>query len=308
MKRAGIVLCGGLSRRMGRPKALLPWFGRSMVEHVLASLVPAVDECIVVTSEGIPLDSLALDARIVVDREPDRGPLAGIRDGLAAARADCAFVTSCDVPFLTGVHIERLFEEASAEAELRAVAPVADGFVQVLGAVYPACAWRVADDLLAQGFSSPTALLERIGFARFAPDRRERGELAPWAGFNTPEAYLALARHREPAAIAIVDWEGTRRTVAIGRLADVLESASPASRASHGSPTERLARGELHVVLVEGALPPAADPGLPIGPGERVSVFEAPRAGVRGTPSEAGKRSTPEQRGVRDVETRGEPS
>ena len=40
MKRAGIVLCGGRSQRMGRPKALLPWFGRSLIEHTVATLAP----------------------------------------------------------------------------------------------------------------------------------------------------------------------------------------------------------------------------------------------------------------------------
>ena len=32
MSRAGIVLCGGRSSRMGRAKAWLPWFGGALVE------------------------------------------------------------------------------------------------------------------------------------------------------------------------------------------------------------------------------------------------------------------------------------
>ena len=74
MRRAGIVLCGGRSSRMGRAKAWLPWFGRPMIEHVVDCLLPAVDEVVVVTSAE--LDLPPRPARVVSDRMPERGPLA----------------------------------------------------------------------------------------------------------------------------------------------------------------------------------------------------------------------------------------
>ena len=294
MKRAAIVLCGGQSRRMGRPKALLPWFGRTMIEHVLATLEGCVDERIVVTSEALSLGALALAARIVVDREPARGPLAALRDGLEATTAEQVFVTACDSPFLTVEHVEALFDRARTGSG--AAAPVDEGIVQVLSAVYPGGAGREAAALLAAGISSPTALLERIGFDAVGRDAsgsaHARPGAAPWTGFNTPEAYLALARRRDPAATALVEWrredaiggaetdvgrDGARAiglgTVPIGRLDEVLERAVP--------PDERLANGTLRVVLAEGELAPDADGGLPIGPGEIVRVHESPRCGSR---------------------------
>ena len=283
------MLCGGLSRRMGRPKALLPWFGRTLVEHVVAVLAPCVDEILVVTSSDLPLAALALDAQIVVDRERERGPLAALRDGLAAARAELAFVTSSDAPFLTSEHVDRLFEHALAGS--RAAAPVADGFLQVLSAVYPCRTWRDADALLAEGRASPAALLERIGFVSVENDAHDG--VRAWTGCNTPDEYLALARHRDPEATAVVEWRverrtaaskgvvsgepgPIRRTVAIGRLGEVLQRAAPP-----GFPIEaRLASGVLRVLLAEGELAPGVDPGLPIGPGERVVVQEGPFEGA----------------------------
>lgn len=273
MKRAGIVLCGGLSRRMGRPKALLPWFGRTMIEHVVASLAPCVDELLVVTSRDVLLPPLVPAARIVFDREPGRGPLAALRDGLAAARSELAFVTASDAPFLDAAYVTGLFEQA--EGQGGAAAPTAGGHLQVLSAVYPCRAWRTADGVLSEGKESPWALLERLGVRSDANGTSD--EVGPWTGFNTPDEYLALARRRDPAATAVVEWRGAR-AVAIGRLGEVLRAATPPGASfDDGSATSGL-----RVRLAETELSIEADAELPIGPGDRVVVAEAPLAGPSG--------------------------
>ncbi len=276
------MLCGGRSQRMGRPKALLPWFGHSLIEHVVERLAPCVDEVLVVRSSGLGLPA-SLDARVVVDREPERGPLAALRDGLAAARAELAFVTSVDAPFLSPGHIAALFAEA--EGHGRATAARADGFLQVLSAVYPCLAWREADTLLIAGIASPTAFLERLGFVALATEPADG--IAPWTGFNTPAEYLELARRQDPRATAVVEWrsgasqgsgarsgEPIRRTVAIGLLGDVLRAAAPVGTSLDGA----RAAGRLSVSLGEGELPQDFDLGLPVGPGELVVVQEGAHA------------------------------
>lgn len=282
MKRAGIVLCGGRSQRMGRPKALLPWFGRSMIEHVVGLLAPCVDEVLVVTSSGLTLPA-SLAARIVVDREPARGPLAALRDGLAAARTERAFVTSADAPFLSSDHVAALF--ADSERHGRAAVVRADGFFQALSAVYPCAAGREADALLAAGIASPTALLERLHAVVREPDPAD--DIASWTGFNTPAEYLALARRQDPRAEASVEWSrqesperspsergrggaNTRRLVAIGSLGEVLRAAAPAGASVEAAH----AAGRLSVVLSGDELGTGFDLGLPVGPGERVVVRE----------------------------------
>ena len=48
-----LVLAGGASRRMGRSKALLPFGGRTIIEHLIANLAPAFAEILV--SANAPL-------------------------------------------------------------------------------------------------------------------------------------------------------------------------------------------------------------------------------------------------------------
>src|SRR5262245_51158105 len=94
----GIVLAGGRSTRMGEDKALLDWEGVPLVVHVCEQVRRAVDgPLVVVAAEGQALPGLD-GSEVVTDLEPDRGPLEGLRTGLAALapRADVAFVTSVD--------------------------------------------------------------------------------------------------------------------------------------------------------------------------------------------------------------------
>ncbi|HKK52416.1 MAG TPA: molybdenum cofactor guanylyltransferase [Myxococcota bacterium] len=288
--RAGIVLCGGRSSRMGRPKAWLPWFGPTLIEHVLSQLRPVVDELIVVRSAVLELPPLGRDVRVVTDREPDRGPLAGLREGLSAARADLAFVTSTDAPFVTPEHVARLLD---LEAP---VAPVAEGRTQVLSAVYPCSAWKEAADLLEQGIARPLALLERVGYAPLdlgeraggAEDRRggdpdivRRSSPPAWRGFNTPTEYLDCARLVDPGAQAEVELLGRAAlgveerclSVPIGTLSEVLARIPSRVRLVEGG---RVATA--HLVSLGGrAL--VRDGGLPVGPGERVSVLDSQAGG-----------------------------
>lgn len=269
MRRVAIVLCGGLSSRMGRPKAWLPWFGRTMVEHVVQRLRGAAEEIVVVTSRE--LDLPPLEARVIRDREPERGPLAGLRDGLAAAEGDFAFVTATDAPFLSASHVSSLLDRAAP------VAPRAAGHVQVLSAVYPTTAWKEADALLERGRGRPLELLERLGFD--AIDWEPGAEPAPWEGFNTPSEYLSLARRTRPDAVAMVEVLGrsaldlaeTRFRVPIGTLGEVL------GRLERRLPMRLLADGGLsksHLVCL-GGRELVRDLSLPVGPGERISVLDA---------------------------------
>lgn len=274
--RAGVVLCGGRSSRMGRAKAWLPWFGgRTLVEHVVERLRPAVDEVVVVTSAD--LDLPPLEARVVRDREPERGPLAGLREGLAAADSDFAFVTATDAPFLTPEYVGAMLDRETA------CAPVADGHVQVLSAVYPRAGLAVAERLLEEDRARPLTLLEALDFVAIEGAALDVSESPPWQGFNTPETYLAAVRAEDPRARCDVELlgraalEGSPSVVQcpVGSLGEVLACVTR-TRDLVLIEEERVARA--HLVSL-GGRDLVRDLALPVGPGERLSVLDAQAGG-----------------------------
>src|SRR5262245_27673434 len=112
MRCGGIVLCGGKSSRMGRPKATLPFGPELMLQRVVRLLGEVVEPIVVVAAPGQELPPLPADVQIARDEREGRGPLEGLSAGLAtiAGRAHAAYVTSCDVPLLVPAFVRRLID------------------------------------------------------------------------------------------------------------------------------------------------------------------------------------------------------
>jgi molybdenum cofactor guanylyltransferase len=109
---SGIVLAGGLGRRMGGvDKGLQPLHGKPMIEHVLARFAPQVDEIVINANQNHDRYA-AFGHRVVPDRVGGyAGPLAGLHAGLAAVSRPLAVTVPCDSPFLPADLVERLQRE-----------------------------------------------------------------------------------------------------------------------------------------------------------------------------------------------------
>jgi len=104
MEATLLVLAGGESRRMGRPKAWIE-VPRSqgdtvLLRYVVERLGPAFSEVVVSFAEPEQLEQ-HLPYRVVFDRKRSAGPLAGLEAGLMAARHDVLFAVACDMPYVT---------------------------------------------------------------------------------------------------------------------------------------------------------------------------------------------------------------
>jgi molybdopterin-guanine dinucleotide biosynthesis protein A len=184
----GIVLCGGRSQRMRRPKAWLPFAAEIMLPRVVRLLGEAVQPIVVVAAPEQELPFLPPDVVVVRDEESGRGPLAGMAAGLAAlaGKADAAYLSGCDVPFLKPAFARRLVELLGRHV---ICVPRIGDYYHPLAAVYRLELTGAVKELLAAGRLRPTFLLE------MAPTRIvEAAELADvdptfqsLRNLNTPE-------------------------------------------------------------------------------------------------------------------------
>jgi molybdenum cofactor guanylyltransferase len=197
----GVVLCGGQSSRMGRPKAWLPVGEETMLGRVVRLLGEVVSPIVVVAAPGQDVPPLPPGIELVRDPERGRGPLQGLAAGLAAlrGRADAAYASSCDVPLLRPAFVRRMVELLGEHA---ICVPEVGGYRHPLAAVYRVEVAEAASRLLAEGRFRPVYLFDE------APTRLVRAEeladVDPDAesllNLNTPEEYeAALARAGGPA-------------------------------------------------------------------------------------------------------------
>jgi len=100
MQASLLVLAGGDSKRMGRPKAWLEVGDTYLLRYVAERLAPAFSEVMVSFAEPEQLEE-PVPYRVVFDRRTSAGPLAGLEAGLAAARNEVIFAVACDMPYVT---------------------------------------------------------------------------------------------------------------------------------------------------------------------------------------------------------------
>ena len=192
MRVGGVILCGGESKRMGRPKAWLPFGAELMLPRVVRLLGEAAAPLVVVAAPGQDVPPLPPDVTVVRDDEKGRGPLQGLAAGLRAlrGRADAAYASSCDVPFLRPAFVRRLIDLLG---DHHICVPRVGDYYHPLAAVYRVGVVEAVERLLSENRLRPVFLFDAV------PTRVvEAAELADvdpsfqtLRNLNTPEEYDA---------------------------------------------------------------------------------------------------------------------
>ncbi|GHC75846.1 molybdenum cofactor guanylyltransferase MobA [Limoniibacter endophyticus] len=116
-RAGGIVLAGGLSRRMGAHKSGVLLHGKSLLAHVVDRISPQVKK-IAISRAHNELAQFADSIPHLDDGDfPGQGPLAGILAGLKWARQsglDALLCVPVDTPFLPGDLAKQLRKKEAA--------------------------------------------------------------------------------------------------------------------------------------------------------------------------------------------------
>jgi molybdopterin-guanine dinucleotide biosynthesis protein A len=188
---AGVVLAGGLSRRMGRDKAGVPLAGRPLVAHALDRLRPQVGA--LAANANAPLPEGTAPGTVVVPdaRAGFPGPLAGIEAALVFGQAMGALLVATvpvDAPFLPPDLVARLASGLGTD-DLATIAATNGGNHPVV-ALWKIEALASVSRALDDGLRAVRDLLARLPHAAVQFEDEEA-----FANINTPED-LARAEAR----------------------------------------------------------------------------------------------------------------
>jgi molybdopterin-guanine dinucleotide biosynthesis protein MobB len=170
------ILIGGASRRMGRPKQLLRLGNTTWLEHIVASVQPAVRHVVLLGAGRVPPSLLALP--MLPDAPDKRGPLAGM---VAAMRwrpeVSWVFV-ACDLPRISSGAVDWLLSQRAPGAW--AILPRLHGSqaVEPLFALYEFRARRILESS-----DAPSDLARQPNVATPEPPV---DIASAWANMNTP--------------------------------------------------------------------------------------------------------------------------
>lgn len=184
----GIVLAGGLSRRLGRDKAVESIGGEPLISRVIGRLNALTNETVVVVnseSRGAELP-LPDDAIAVVDIYADSGSLGGIFTGLTAASNDWGLVVACDMPFLNAGLMRHMLD---LRPGYDAIVPVPDGYPEPTHALYSKACLPHIERRLKAGQLKIAGFFDDVRVRYVGADEIDRldSERLSFFNVNTPE-------------------------------------------------------------------------------------------------------------------------
>jgi len=116
----GVILAAGQSQRLGQPKQLVTFQGRSLLQHIERTLCPLVDHLYVVLGcDHLRFQPHLQSAQAVINKNWQSGMGESLRCGIQAAApgADAILVALCDQPKIPAQHYQSLMQHAHSHPD-----------------------------------------------------------------------------------------------------------------------------------------------------------------------------------------------
>ncbi len=160
----GVVLAGGIGRRIGGAKALIQLQGRPLIEYPLDALRSVLDEVAVIAKPDTRLPELP-GVTVWIEPPEPRHPLTGITEALRRAGGRPVVVCATDLPFVSAGVIRGLAGHRVPDAP--AVVAGRDGEIQPLLGCYLPDAAALLSQAAAEGRAPLREVVQAIGASVF---------------------------------------------------------------------------------------------------------------------------------------------
>ena len=182
----GLVVCGGLSSRMGRDKSLVEWHGIAQ-RYFLYRMTEPLCGSVFISCNAAQAPEIAPDYNYIVDDEnyANAGPIAALLTAFDKFPNNSFLVIGGDYPFLKNEDLVHLVSNRNENDVAVSFFDEATGFYEPLIAVYEN---KIAD-LLFDNFWQQQFSLQKI-LAQSSACKVDPIEMKAILSINTQEEYL----------------------------------------------------------------------------------------------------------------------
>ncbi|SNV70690.1 molybdopterin-guanine dinucleotide biosynthesis protein MobB [Veillonella rodentium] len=236
-----IILAGGLSTRMGRPKALLPWVnGESLISHALRKGLDAdVKDIIISVGDddrlGLAIQTHIIDTlsnnekekvSIVRDSVGRCGPLGGLYSALSVGASPAYAVMAVDMPFMdVSLYYEWLYD--LDEDNWNAIVPIGcSGQREPMAGIYRPSIAPLLQSVIAGDDVSLHHAVDIIGAVELVDAQDQNHALRNVNRFEDYQWARALAENefrRVPLISVVASKRKTGKTTVVTRLVSELQ-------------------------------------------------------------------------------------
>ncbi|ETS93248.1 MULTISPECIES: molybdopterin-guanine dinucleotide biosynthesis protein B [Veillonella] len=235
-----IILAGGLSTRMGRPKALLPWVnGESLISHALRKGLEADVKDIIISVGDDDRLGLAIQTHIIdtlSNNEKERvsivrdsvkrcGPLGGLYSALSVGASPAYAVMAVDMPFMdVSLYYEWLYKVD--EDDWNAIVPIGcSGQREPMAGIYRPSIVPLLQAVIAGDDVSLRHAIDIIGAVELIDAQDQSHALRNVNRFEDYQWARALAENefrRVPLISVVASKRKTGKTTVVTRLVSEL--------------------------------------------------------------------------------------